>query len=101
MEIILLRQALEDALEAWNFFDVIRPGRGAQFDAALDAHLRQLSRFPASGPQHIVGFRRLLMKRFKYGIYYRVIGSRVVVSRLISLHLSPIEIERRLRDTLR
>jgi hypothetical protein len=100
VEVVLLRQATEDALAAWSYFDALRAGGGAEFDAALDAHLQQLAQFPLSAPQHSTGFRRLLMTTFDYGIYYRVIGNRVAVSTLINLRLSPIEIERRLREMM-
>jgi plasmid stabilization system protein ParE len=98
VEVILVRQAEEDALEAWNSFEAARPGKGVEFDAELRAHLAQLGQFPASGPLQPGGLRRLVMTKFKYGIFYRIYPSRVVISTLLNLRLPPLEIERRLKE---
>jgi plasmid stabilization system protein ParE len=97
VEVVLLREAEEEAILAFQELEEVQEGRGDAFDVDLAACLRQLAQFPQLGSLQTASLRRLLLRKFRYGIFYRVEGSRVIVAAILNLRLPPAEIERRLR----
>lgn len=96
MEIIFLRAAETDLLAAWTRYEEASPGLGERFEAQVRAALGRITEHPESAPFYAGEIRRLLVRRFRYGIFYRVHGSRVVIIALLDLRQDPSAIERRL-----
>ncbi len=69
---------------------------GDTFYAAFDDRIAQICRFPKSGPIYSEPFRRLLIPKFPYGIFYTVEGYRIFVQAIIDLRSDPDRIIRRL-----
>jgi hypothetical protein len=83
-------------LEAWVRYEEVLPGLGDRFDAAVKAGLARVATFPESAPRYAGEFRRLLIRRFEHGVFYRMHGQRIVVTAVLGLRLDPEAIRRRL-----
>src|SRR5690242_15969760 len=64
---------------AFNRYEDAQEGRGALFMFHLDAAFTHLSAFPEIGPLFRGKFRRLLVPRYPYGIFYALEQNRIVV----------------------
>ena len=67
-----------------------------RFEAEVRAVSRQLERFPYSGRSYEGQFRRCLLRRFRYGLFYTLEGSRVMIHAVLDVRQSPAAIRRRL-----
>jgi plasmid stabilization system protein ParE len=89
MRLRLLDSALEDLDRGRRFYDRQGEGLGAYF---LDTMFGEIDALLLYGGIHrkVFGFHRLLVRRFPYGVYYRVEeGGVVVVWRVLDLRRSP------------
>lgn len=66
------------------------------FSRRLDRRLSQLSRFPELGPPFSPRFRRLVLGKFPYAVFYAVSGERIFIHGIFHLQVSPATIESRL-----
>jgi plasmid stabilization system protein ParE len=73
-------------------------GAGVTFMQRLDACFGQLRRFPESGPLAYESYRRLLIPKTTYAIYYAVHPTRVTVRTVIDVRQHRAEIIRRLNS---
>ena len=96
MEIVVLAGAEADLFEAWRRYEGCLPGLGNEFDRAVRAGLLSVVQFPESAPHFEAGYRRLLLRRFGHGIFYRVHGERLVVVAVLDLRQDPAMIRQRL-----
>ena len=58
--------------------------------------LARIVELPESAPVYAGEFRRLLVRRFEHGIFYRVHGARIVVTAVLDLRQDPAKIRERL-----
>ena len=98
MEVIFLREAEDDLFAAWQCYEDVVQGLGDRFGAEVRAGLTQLSEFPESAPHYAGGFRRLLVRRFEHGVFYRVHGGCIVITAILDLRQDPAAIRHRLHD---
>jgi toxin ParE1/3/4 len=97
VEVVLLRGAEEDLWSAWEHYEQIQPGLGDGFEGEVQRTLAQIANHPESAPLYAGTFRRILVRRFKHGIFYRVYGQRIVVTAVLGLRQSTETIKRRLK----
>jgi hypothetical protein len=71
VEVIFLRGAEADLLAAWMRYEEILPGLGDRFEAEVRAALLRTVELPESAPVYAGEFRRLLVRKFDHGIFYR------------------------------
>lgn len=69
MRIQILDEAEDDLRDGCEFYDLLEPGVGDYFAAALASDIDSLILFAGIHPLEF-GFHRLLSKRFPFGIYY-------------------------------
>src|SRR4051794_15848366 len=82
-DVLLRPRAEADLREARDWYEERQPGLGEQFvDAAAEA-MAQLATAPERQPEYYRGFRRLLLNRFPYKIFYLLEGNVVVVFRVL------------------
>jgi plasmid stabilization system protein ParE len=79
MEIVLLLAADEDLQAAFEWVGRHREGRGEGFISDVDRTLDQLRQFPRSGKVYRGRYRRLLIPKYPFGIFYVVETDRVVI----------------------
>ena len=90
-EIILLQAAQTDLLEIYSRF-------GEASYHAIDADLEVIRLNPKAGPRYCGDFRRKVVPDTPFGVFYRRVGHRIMVSFILDLRQDPEAIERRLRN---
>lgn len=95
MKIKILSAAEDDLEEGYRFYESQSPGLGSYFLDSLYSDIDSLAFF---GGMHrlIMGYHRLLTKRFPFAVYYRIIHSEVVVFAVLDCRRNPIWIRERL-----
>ena len=82
--LVSLRPRAEaDLLEARVWYDEQRPGLGEEFVASVGEAIGSLEKEAERFPLYYRGFRRLLLRRFPYKLFYRIEGDRVIVFRVL------------------
>jgi hypothetical protein len=56
-------------------YEKAQPRLGDSFEVEVRRGLEQIAAVPESAPIYLGEFRRLLVRRFEHGIFYRVHGS--------------------------
>ena len=87
--------------DVWNgrtWYEGKTPGLGDEFLRVFYACSEELTRDPQIFPKVHRDFRRRLLRRFPYAIYFRVEGDRVVVFGLFHCARDPRRLRRELRD---
>ena len=72
-------QAGVDIESACRWYENRRQGLGEEFRSSLDIICQLLVKFPAAGPVAHREVRRILLPRFPYALYYRVVGDAIEV----------------------
>lgn len=82
--VILVREEAErDLASARDWYDEKRSGLGAEFlDEVADAMLMLESR-PDRERLYYRNFRRVILRRFPYKIFYQCLGERVIIFRVL------------------
>lgn len=82
--IVLVRARAERDLEAArDWYEQKRAGLGAEFLDEFAAAMRAMEANPERQHLYYRDFRRVLFRRFPYKIFYRIIGERVIVFRVL------------------
>jgi plasmid stabilization system protein ParE len=97
MKVRILRPALEDLAAGRQFYDRQQEGVGGYF---LDSLFTEIDSLVLYAGIHRIqfGYHRLLARRFPYAVYYRVVGSEVVVYRVLDCRRDPKWIRRALNE---
>mgnify|MGYP001558731832 CR=1 FL=1 len=96
LEIFIKPRAELDLFEAFNFYDEQSSGLGEEFIRCVDAKLEFINRHPKTCPKMYKDFRRGLISRFPFGIYYKIERKRIVVFAVLDLRQNPERIQSRL-----
>lgn len=81
---VLVRpEAERDMVAARDWYEGKRIGLGGEFLDALLSGIRVLEKTPERQPLYFRNFRRVLLPRFPYKIFYQVIGHQVVIFRVL------------------
>ena len=89
MEVVLLQSAQADLLEIFSRY-------GEASYRLIDSALERIRTMPDLAPVYHSHFRRKLVPGTPFGIFYSVVGTRVMVSFIMDLRQDPEAIERRL-----
>ena len=79
LPVLIRPEAEADLAEACQWYEEQRPGLAERFLLSVEAALSGIERFPESFPVVYNQVRRVLLRRFPYGIFYLLEESRVVV----------------------
>lgn len=97
-ELVFLLGADIDIQQAYDFYENFQSGRGGIFMRHLDVAFGHVRTFPESAPIFRGNYRRLLVPRFPYGIFYAIEPTRIVVAGVLYLRQDPEAIVRRLGE---
>lgn len=88
MKINILSVAENDIEEGYHFYESQDPGLGSYFLDSLYSDIDSLAYF---GGMHrvVMGYHRLLAKRFPFAVYYRVVDNEVVVFAVLDCRRNP------------
>jgi plasmid stabilization system protein ParE len=97
MTTLCLTPAAEiDLAAVYAWYEEQREGLGGRFIDATDELLRRIRESPRLFPEVVVGYRRGLLHRFPYGVYFSHEPNRVVVHAVLHLHRDPAVWQKRL-----
>lgn len=78
--VVVRRAAAADIEDAYEWYELQRPGLGEEFPAALRSTQSRVLEQPEAYPVFHRGNRRALIpQRFPYGLFYQVHGDTIVV----------------------
>ena len=78
-ELILAPEAEQDLAEAYGWYENRRPGLGEEFLSCVDACIAAIQRTPEMHRVVHEDYRRGLVRRFPYAIFYEFSGGVVTV----------------------
>ena len=96
-QVIVRRLAEQHLAEASAWYEQQATGLGSNFLDRFEEALAQIARFPESGPIVFLDYRRLLLRRFPYGVFYVLEGNLIVVAAIYHLARHPRIIQENLR----
>lgn len=76
-------EAEQDLADASKWYEAKRAGLGHEFLDSVALALRTLAHTAELRPLYYRSFRRVLVARFPYKIFYQVIGDRIVIFRVM------------------
>ena len=76
-------EAERDLANARDWYEKKQAGLGAEFLDEVAATIRELESAPERPRLYYRNFRRMLLRRFPYKLFYQVIDSRVLVFRVL------------------
>lgn len=92
---LIIRAAAErDLAEASAWYEGQTQGLGARFLLSVDASMARISRMPEAYTLCFGRFRRALVRRFPYGIFYIAENQTVTVLAVLHLYRDPQRIQR-------
>ena len=86
---ILRPAAAADVEGAYRWYEDQRAGLGEEFLVAVETGLEMIAAHPLAAPVVHKDTRRLLLRRFPYGVFYRLVEEQVVVVGCLHAKLHP------------
>ncbi len=78
-ELIIAPEAQQDVDEAYYWYEERRPGLGEEFLGCVDACIQEICRMPELHAKIHKEFRRVLLRRFPYAIFYEFSDGQMTV----------------------
>ena len=88
MRINILSTAEDDLEDGYRFYEVQADGLGTYFLDTLYSDIDSLAYF-AGMHRIVLGYHRLLSKRFPFAVYYRVADDEVIVFAVLDCRRNP------------
>jgi plasmid stabilization system protein ParE len=79
VELIMAPEAEQDFDDAYAWYEKQRVGLGEDFLTSVDACIEFICRFPKTGAVVFKEFRRALVRRFPYAVFYEFESETVTV----------------------
>jgi len=70
VELIITPETEQDVDEAYSWYEDSRQGLGEEFLTCVDASIQAICRTPELYPKIYHEFRRALVRRFPYAVFY-------------------------------
>jgi hypothetical protein len=74
-----------------QWYDLQRTGLGAEFELCVDASIQQIQRHNGIGTLITKSVRRVLVKRFPFGVYYRNHKDHIEIIGLRHFRMKPLK----------
>jgi len=88
-ELIIAPEAQQDVGEAYSWYEDHRPGLGEEFLGCVDASIQAICRMPELYAKTHEEYRRALVRRFPYAIFYEYSGGNVVIYSIFHTSRNP------------
>src|SRR4051812_18569155 len=95
-ELILAPDAEQDVSEAYDWYEQRRPGLGEEFLSCVDACIQRICRSSESFARIHEEYRRALIRRFPYVIFYEFKDQTVTVYCVFHMSQDPSKWRKRL-----
>lgn len=89
IEVVFLPEAEEEMLKAVFYYQAQAPGLGTRFLSEVKRAVKSITEFPNTWPILEDDLRRKLVKRFPYGILYRIEIQAIVIIAVAPLRRKP------------
>ena len=96
MRVKLSPEAAEEMIEAANWYDTREPGLGGEFLHACDEAFQFIETAPLRHRHVGRGFRRYLMKRFPFAVFYETQGDLLIIAAVFHGARNPAHWQKRL-----
>lgn len=100
MKIEIIPEAQDDILNGMFWFESQKTGLGLSFFSEIERNLSVISQNPLLGRLFRPKFRRFMMKKFPFCIYYLAESEKIVFLGFIHAHRNPNKISEWLRSRL-
>ena len=87
--VVYLDEARKEAIEAFLYYEEKAAGLGVELLSQVRLAIQQIAMFPEAGAQADAKTRRRMVRRFPYGIFYRIEAERIVVVAVGDLRRRP------------
>jgi plasmid stabilization system protein ParE len=88
-ELIIAPEVQQDIDEAYSWYEDRRPGLGEEFLSCVDACIQVISRMPELYAKVHEEYRRALVRRFPYAIFYEYSGGKLIVYSIFHTSRNP------------
>jgi plasmid stabilization system protein ParE len=95
--VIYTPEADDDVAEAYGWYESREPGLGEDFLRCVEACVLTIQRHPQLYPVAVDEFRRALVRRFPYEIFYEVADEALVIYSVFHCSQDPEKWRTRLR----
>ncbi|MCB2181059.1 MAG: type II toxin-antitoxin system RelE/ParE family toxin [Desulfobulbaceae bacterium] len=89
VELIVAPEAQQDIEEAYGWYEQRRPGLGEDFLSCVDAGIQTICRLPLSYPQIYEEYRRALVRRFPFAVFYEYTSGVVYIYSIFHTSQNP------------
>ena len=89
MLVVFRSATTSDVDAAYEWYENQQQGLGSAFRLAIDAAVELIAANPSASPVVRRNIRRVLLSRFPYALFYRVVGDEVVVEACIHAKQHP------------
>lgn len=89
VELILVPEAERDLMQAYSWYEHQRVGLGEEFLSCVDASLQTITRHPDMYATVHKDYRRALVRRFPYGIFYEHVSNSVTIYAIFHTAANP------------
>jgi len=96
VELVIAPDAELDIAEAYDWYEGRRAGLGEEFLSSVDACLESIRRRPEMYPVVHEGYRRSLIRRFPYAVFYAQSAAAVTMYAVFHTSRDPDKWRRRL-----
>lgn len=79
IELVISPEAYDDLAEAAKWYDHQRPGLGEELIGSVHACIQSTLRMPPMHEKVQLDYRRALVRRFPYAVYYEFEGNTMTV----------------------
>ena len=88
-DLIIRLEAEQDVRGAFVWYEDRVSGLGREFLRCVDASMAQINRAPEMYTVIYQNIRRILTRRFPFGIFYFVVGQRIIVLAVLHARRDP------------
>jgi|SRR5271170_6582188 len=96
MNLILSKEAEEDIAEAKGWYEKRRRGLGEEFALCIEEALERIRRIPHGATEVYPGVRRVIVRRFPFGIFYCVDEDQIGVIAVYDSRRDPRDWQQRM-----
>jgi len=96
--VIFTEEADTDVAESYNWYERCEPGLGEDYLRCVEACILTIQRHPEIYPVVLDHFRRALVRRFPYEIFYELTADAIVVYSVFHCSQDPKKWRTRLGD---
>jgi plasmid stabilization system protein ParE len=96
VSVVTAPEAEQDIADAYAWYEERRSGLGEEFLSSVDAGVEAIRRTPAMHGPVFLGFRRALIRRFPYALFYEYVRNTVTVYAVFHMSRHPLRWQQRL-----